>query len=345
VDAFIKKAFDWYLAEVEKDIDVSRYMYQPLVSSSEKKIVYKRYKLSDDKTFSGLFFPEKERLLKLIDDFVNHRGKFQIPGFPYKLGLLLHGPPGTGKTSMVKAIAHLTKRHIISVPLSRIRTNQELMDVMFDQTYPYIGLEDGIKNKHKFSECIFLMEDVDAAGQVIHTRENMKQKMLSTNMRQTSTFMDENYGDGKNRAQKSQVGFKTPTKDDPTSAKKKNWWDIPDKLDLAGLLNVLDGVVDCPGRILVMTTNHPEKIDPAVIRPGRVNLQLYMGHMNATNAGQMIEHYFGGNLPKDLRTALEKSLLELFTRSPNYKWSPAEVEQLCAEKVDVTDLIAAVNKL
>ncbi|KAF0691357.1 hypothetical protein As57867_017338, partial [Aphanomyces stellatus] len=43
-----------------------------------------------------------------------------------------------------------------------------------------------------------------------------------------------------------------------------------DKLNLSGLLNVLDGVVDSPGRILIMTTNHPEKLDPALIRPGRV---------------------------------------------------------------------------
>ena len=44
-----------------------------------------------------------------------------------------------------------------------------------------------------------------------------------------------------------------------------------DELDLSGLLNVLDGVVDCPGRIVVMTTNHPEKLDPALIRWDLVN--------------------------------------------------------------------------
>ena len=44
--------------------------------------------------------------------------------------------------------------------------------------------------------------------------------------------------------------------------------DKTDELDLSGVLNVLDGVVDCPERILVMTTNHPEKLDPALIRPG-----------------------------------------------------------------------------
>lgn len=44
-----------------------------------------------------------------------------------------------------------------------------------------------------------------------------------------------------------------------------------DELNLAGLLNVLDGVVDTPGRLLVLSTNHPEMLDPALIRPGRIN--------------------------------------------------------------------------
>lgn len=56
--------------------------------------VYKRYRLSDEKSFSSLFFKEKEMMLKLLDHFANKTGKYGIRGFPHKLGLLLHGPPG-----------------------------------------------------------------------------------------------------------------------------------------------------------------------------------------------------------------------------------------------------------
>jgi hypothetical protein len=62
-------------------------------------IRYKRYKLSDRKTFQSLFFPQKNDLLSLIDDFSSRSGKYAIPGYPHKLGILLYGPPGTGKTS------------------------------------------------------------------------------------------------------------------------------------------------------------------------------------------------------------------------------------------------------
>jgi DNA polymerase III delta prime subunit len=44
-------------------------------------------------------------------------------------------------------------------------------------------------------------------------------------------------------------------------------------LSFSGLLNALDGVASQEGRIIVMTTNHREKLDPALIRPGRVDVE------------------------------------------------------------------------
>lgn len=42
---------------------------------------------------------------------------------------------------------------------------------------------------------------------------------------------------------------------------------------------MLDGVVDTPGRIVVMTTNHKEELDPALIRPGRIDKDLLLDYM------------------------------------------------------------------
>ena len=141
IDALIDKTYAWYIGELKKQEDNSRYLYEMQLNPSSKSgdddgnasRVFKRYKLSDEKQFSSLFFDEKEKLLGLLKHFVNRTGKYAVQGYPHKFGLLLHGPPGTGKTSLIKALAQHTGRSIVNVPLARITTNQELMDIMFDQ--------------------------------------------------------------------------------------------------------------------------------------------------------------------------------------------------------------------
>lgn len=52
-----------------------------------------------------------------------------------------------------------------------------------------------------------------------------------------------------------------------------------DDCETQGLLNVLDGVVDTPGRIVVMTTNMVDALDGALIRPGRIDKKILLGFM------------------------------------------------------------------
>jgi chaperone BCS1 len=91
IDAFIDKAYRWYTDELRKMEDHSRYFYEMKVpdikigdADSSKDITYKRYKLSENKTFESLFFKEKENLLSLIDHFNEKTGKYSIPGYPHK---------------------------------------------------------------------------------------------------------------------------------------------------------------------------------------------------------------------------------------------------------------------
>lgn len=106
-----------------------------------------------------------------------------------------------------------------------------------------------------------------------------------------------------------------------------------DELNLAGVLNVLDGVVDSPGRIVIMTSNHPEKLDPALIRPGRINKQLYLGAMSAHQAARMAAHHYPG--------AGEEALAALERAVPG-DLVPARLEALCAEHEELDDLISAL---
>merc|ERR1719502_1569707 len=79
----------------------------------------------------------------------------------------------------------------------------------------------------------------------------------------------------------------------------------PDELNLAGLLNVLDGVVDTPGRLLVMTSNHPDKLDPAQ---------------------QMVEHYFDTRLDARQRARCDAILAPTTAERAGPRISPALLE-------------------
>ena len=70
------------------------------------------------KTFDNLFLEEKSKIINIINDFQN---KAEIYNFTHhKLGLLLKGNPGTGKTSLIKTIARKLDRNIVNIPVENI---------------------------------------------------------------------------------------------------------------------------------------------------------------------------------------------------------------------------------
>lgn len=86
-----------------------------------------------------------------------------------------------------------------------------------------------------------------------------------------------------------------------------------------------------------MTTNHPEKLDPALIRPGRINRKIYLGRLAVEAAMGMVRHYFG-----EVSAADEASLRTVFVDGV---LSPAALEAACAEYDSVVELTAALKDM
>ena len=63
-------------------------------------------------------------------------------------------------------------------------------------------------------------------------------------------------------------------------------------LGLSGVLNALDGLFSSHGRILITTTNHIEKLDAALIRPGRIDLQIEINYIDIEIFQDFILYYF-----------------------------------------------------
>ncbi|MBO9465626.1 AAA family ATPase [Tropicibacter sp. R15_0] len=81
-------------------------------------------------------------------------------------------------------------------------------------------------------------------------------------------------------------------------------------ISFSGLLNAIDGVAAQEGRALIMTTNHKERLDPALIRPGRADMHLELGHVRAKTARLLFERFFPGEaeLAQQFQSRLDASL-------------------------------------
>lgn len=319
IQNFVNTAYEWYVKQLESLEISDRFLFdlQHFGRGYDASVPpsYKRYKLGDEKTFASLFSQQSKSLLKIVDQFQNKTGKYRVHGYPHKLGLLLTGPPGSGKTSLIKALAHYTNRHIVNVPLSRIATNNNLMDLLFNKKYQ---LDDnGEFSNLEFNQVIYVLEDVDASSEVVKDRRLLQKER---------------------KAQAAKTVGSAPSTT-PSSQRSSKCSSAEDYLNLCGLLNALDGVVETPGRIVIMTSNHPEMLDPALIRPGRIDKKLYLSYMLSIDIIDMIEHYYETKISDKDK---DKDRIENMINN-GLEVTAAKVEQLAIEEDSVDDLISSLE--
>ncbi len=96
------------------------------------------------------------------------------------------------------------------------------------------------------------------------------------------------------------------------------------KLSFAGLLNALDGVAAGEGRICFLTTNHPEHLDQALIRPGRADLHLRVGNTTPEQVNGMLARFF----PEDRFSEMSVARRELLSAAvPHDRLSMAQLQE------------------
>ncbi|EGF76556.1 hypothetical protein BATDEDRAFT_30890 [Batrachochytrium dendrobatidis JAM81] len=92
-------------------------------------------------------------------------------------------------------------------------------------------------------------------------------------------------------------------------------------LTFSGLLNALDGVAAAEERIIFMTTNHMDRLDNALVRPGRVDVRAYIGNATELQARAMFLRFYDGQV--DLADQFTKVLVE---RGAIGNISPAQLQ-------------------
>jgi hypothetical protein len=268
--------------------------------------------------FSNLFFQEKEAILNKIDFFLQNRDWYYEYGIPYTLGIGLYGKPGTGKTSFIKCLAKYTGRHVILLSFKHIRTKKQLEDCFYESQY-HVGNEEGSIG---FDKKILVMEDIDCIGDIVLDRSRHTQAPClpeTQKLYQEDTLVQQHHPQRSTcllTCRKSDFESNRK-KTDPQHGSKEETIPLEECLTLDDILNVLDGIRETPGRILVITSNHYDRLDPALVRPGRIDLTLPMTHASHTTLRQMYAHFF--------KMPMHESVFLAENMSAEFKFSPAEL--------------------
>ena len=210
-------------------------------------------------TFDNSFFHNKELIMKKIDFFLNNKQWYHDRGIPYNLGILLYGEPGGGKTRFIKQLLNYTGRHGIDIKLTDSFDFESLKNIIHNEKI----IDEFIIPQHK---RIIIFEDIDAVGDTLKDRELKKTEM-------------------ENKIEKIKV-TKKKNKESVTKIVEVN------NNNLSYFLNIIDGLNECSGRILIMTTNKIEYLDPAIIRPGRIDIKIEFKKCTIDDIYQMIKLFW-----------------------------------------------------
>ncbi|CAL9153552.1 unnamed protein product, partial [Musa hybrid cultivar] len=201
-----------------------------------KRTVWSHVVFEHPSTFDTLAMdPRKKR--ELMDDLIafrNGKDYYTKIGKAWKRGYLLHGPPGTGKSTMIAAIANFLDYDVYDLELTSVKNNTELRKLFIETT----------------SKSIIVIEDIDCSLDLTGKRKRTKSKK------------EDEGGDDKPKL--------------PGEKEDKE----ESKVTLSGLLNFIDGLWSACGgeRLIIFTTNHVEKLDPALIRRGRMDKHIELSY-------------------------------------------------------------------
>lgn len=273
-----------------KILQIAECHYDPKRSSMETNILGE---LNPNITFENLHFDNKSIILEWLHKFsTNSMYPKQLP-LANKLGILLYGPAGTGKTGTICAIANMLNRKILLIKSLTLKGQGQLAlkQLLNNLKLSYVIV---------FDEIDYLLSNDDSFD------ENKEEESVYTEMFLNATTTEE-----KSSVLKMIEESKNKSNNSPL-------------VDTKFILNLLDGIGNDTGRIIVATTNNPDKINPLFLRPGRFDVIIKLG-------------YCSFNMFKDIVTSKYNELDDAFFET--YKDKINEILTL-----NITPLVL-INKL
>ncbi|KAJ1291129.1 hypothetical protein BS78_02G294900 [Paspalum vaginatum] len=233
----------------------------------------------------------KQAVVDDLDRFLKRRDYYRRIGKAWKRGYLLYGPPGTGKSSLVAAMANHLRFNLYDLDLSEVGLNSTLQKLLI----------------HMPNKTVLVIEDIDCCFDAAAASRKH----------------------GKAPEPEPAEGLDP---DDYTSDSSDDSWPMKKHqqgVTLSGLLNFIDGLWSTCGeeRIIVFTTNYKDRLDPAMLRPGRMDMHVYMGYCGWEAFKTLARNYF---LVDD-----HKMFPEIQELLSAVEVTPAEVSEMLLRSEDV----------
>ncbi|TFK20759.1 P-loop containing nucleoside triphosphate hydrolase protein [Coprinopsis marcescibilis] len=227
----------------------------------------------------------KEMLVDDAKDFLRSEKWYADRGIPFRRGYLLYGVPGSGKSSLIHALAGYLQLDIYVVSLSASWISDSTLTSLMGRVP---------------ARCVVLLEDLDAAFTRSVSRDDEDEALLaggsgggaggkngggggmdSGPQEQPSSGFSSFYGTSGGRRRGGGRG-----------GRSGEYLSDVNTLSLSGLLNALDGVAASEGRLLFATTNHLDKLDEALRRPGRMDVWIEFKNASKWQAEALFRNFF-----------------------------------------------------
>ena len=217
----------------------------------------------------------KENLINSIDAFVNRKDWYEKNFVPYHYGILLYGPPGTGKSTLIRAL--------ITEYMEKYKNNT--------QSPLYLRNVSDLPGVHNeayemtMKPRMIVIEDIDAAS--LQKREDK--------------IFDKKEGPA---VEVSEISY-----DDESDFRHRSIGKLT--VSLSEVLNTIDGVSNLENVIYIFTTNHVDHLDPALIRPGRIDKMIHIDRPNRNEYDQFMFYHFGKHIPNEMEVNTDLLIAEL----------------------------------
>lgn len=273
-------------------------------------MAFKMAKLETNKSMKNIYGKSMRMVRNRVKFFLENKQWYMDEGFPWSLGILLYGAPGCGKTSLIKAISKDTRRHVFNLKLSKMTTTRQLENFFFDENVHVVLNGQTTSIRIPMEKRLIIIEDIDCISDIVKKRDSepLKEKEV---VKENAENADVELRSMTHVDWTHRLAMQTPPKQQMQMMDKMmrgGGWNNnaahddpygnaiggdsnghPLQLTLSAILNILDGVLETQGRMIIMTTNHPENLDSALIRPGRVDVKVEFKRADREDILEMIQ--------------------------------------------------------